>query len=181
MFQNIITEGKKWHHLAVKTLSVLFSGIKSNHIRDFYCLNCFHSFRTKNKLKKHENVCKNHDHFYVEKPKEDNKILKFKSLFNKICACHNNPEKSSTTKHTSSGYSLFAHCSFDNTKNKLHYYRGEDCMKKFCKDLKKHATKIINYEKKEMIPLTIEKSKSYHDQKLCYICKKKKKLYWWWQ
>ena len=28
-------------------------------------------------------------------------------------------------------------------------------MKKFCKDLKEHATKIINYEKKkEMIPLT---------------------------
>ena len=31
-----------------------------------------------------------------------------------------------------SGYSLFTHCSFDKTKNKLDYYRGEDCMKKFC-------------------------------------------------
>ena len=29
-------------------------------------------------------------------------------------------------------------------------------MKMFCKDLKEQATKIINYEKKEMIPLTDE-------------------------
>ena len=27
-------------------------------------------------------------------------------------------------------------------------------MKNFCLDLRVHATKIINYEKKEMIPLT---------------------------
>ena len=30
-------------------------------------------------------------------------------------------------------------------------------MKKICKDLREHATKIINYEKKKMIPLTPEK------------------------
>ena len=72
-------------------------------------------------------------------------------------SCHNNPEKSSTTKinkHTPSGYSLFTHCSSNVTKNKLSYYRGKDCMKSFCKDLKEHAIKIINYEKEEMIPLT---------------------------
>ena len=27
-------------------------------------------------------------------------------------------------------------------------------MTRLCKDLKKHATKITNYEKKEMMPLT---------------------------
>ena len=71
--------------------------------------------------------------------------------------CHNNPEKSSTAKvnkHTPFGYSLFTHCSFDRTINKLDYYRGNNCMKNFCLDLREHATKIINYEKKEMIPLT---------------------------
>ena len=50
--------------------------------------------------------------------------------------------------HASSAYSLFPHCSFDSTKDKLDCYRGKDCMEKFCKDLKKHVTKIINYEKK---------------------------------
>ena len=33
-------------------------------------------------------------------------------------------------------------------------------MQWFCKDLKEHATKIINYIKKEMIPLTDEENKS---------------------
>ena len=32
--------------------------------------------------------------------------------------------------------------------------------------------KIINYEKKEMIPLTDEENESYVKQKVCYICKK---------
>ena len=36
----------------------------------------------------------------------------------------------------------------------LDYYRDQNCMKKFCKDLRKHAEKIINCNKKEMVPLT---------------------------
>ena len=32
--------------------------------------------------------------------------------------------------------------------------------------------KIINYEEKEMIPLTDKETKSYEMQKVCYICKK---------
>ena len=47
----------------------------------------------------------------------------------------------------SSGYSLFTNCSFDLTKSKLYCYRGKDCIKRFYKDLKEHATQIINYEK----------------------------------
>ena len=45
-------------------------------------------------------------------------------------------------------------------------------MKKFCLDLREHATKIINYEKKKMIPLTKKKEKNHNKQKACYICKK---------
>ena len=42
----MITDSRKWHYLVVKKLSVLLRGITSTHIRDFYCLNCFHSFDT---------------------------------------------------------------------------------------------------------------------------------------
>ena len=107
-------------------------------------------------------------------PNEDDKILKYKhggksmkvpfiiyadlkSLLEKVNTCHNNPKKSSTTKmnkHTLSGYLLFTHYSVDATKNRLDCCRGKDCMERFCKDLKEHATKIINYKKREMIPLT---------------------------
>ena len=76
-----------------------------------------------------------------------------------MSTCQNNPSESSSTeinKHTPSGYSIFTHCSFDQTKNKLNCNRGKHCMKKFCKDLRDHTTKIINYKKKKMISLTTE-------------------------
>ena len=44
----ITDDGKKWHYLAVKKLSALLRGITSNNHRDFYCLNCLHSYRIKN-------------------------------------------------------------------------------------------------------------------------------------
>ena len=93
----------------------------------------------------------------------------------KVVTCQNNPEKSFTekkTKHTPSGYSLFTNCSFDLTKNKLDFYKGEHCMERFCKDLREQAMKIIEYEKKEMVPLTDEENESYENQKVCSICKK---------
>ena len=46
-------------------------------------------------------------------------------------------------------------------------------MKKFCKDLREHSTKIIIYEKKKIIPLTTEETVHYTKQKVCYIRKKK--------
>ena len=45
-------------------------------------------------------------------------------------------------------------------------------MTKFCEDLRDNATKIINYEKKEMIPLTKKEEEIYNNQNACYICKK---------
>ena len=36
---------------------------------------------------------------------------------------------------------------------------------------------MINHEKKQMIPLTYEETKSYKEQKFCYICKKKINTY----
>ena len=101
----------------------LLKGITSNHKGDFYCLNCFHSYSTKEKLKKHQKVCNDYDHCYVEMSDEGNKILKYnygekslkvpaiiyanlECLLEKMHSCQNNPEKSYTkkkTKHTPSG------------------------------------------------------------------------------
>ena len=75
------------------------------------------------------------------------------------------------TKHTSSGHSLFTNCSFDETKNKLDCYRGEDCIERFWNDLRDRAMKIINYEEKEMIPLADKENKPYEKQKVLHIQK----------
>ena len=188
----MITDCEKWHYLVVKNLSGLLRGIISDHNADFYCLNCFYSYRTKNKLEAHKKICENHDYCHVEMPIEGNNTIKYnrgeksikmpftiyadlECLLEKMSTCQNDPNKSSTTKinkHTPSGYSIFTNCSFDESKNKISYYRGNDCMKKFCKDLREHSTRIINYEKKKMIALTTEEKIHYNKQKVCYICKK---------
>ena len=98
----MITDGKKWHYLAlksvrrfdgkrgynrpIKSLSRLLRGKTSNHDGDFYCLNCFHSYCTDNTLKKHDSLCNKHDHCYPEMPTENNKILKYNHRKNSLKA-----------------------------------------------------------------------------------------------
>ena len=52
----MISNGENCHYLVVKNLPRLLTGITANHKEDFYCLNCFHSYRTKNKLEAHKNM-----------------------------------------------------------------------------------------------------------------------------
>ena len=104
-------------------------GITGNNNGGFYNLNWFRSYTTKNKFATRKNLCEYHDYCYVKMPEED-KILKYnhgeksmrepfviysdlECLLETMSTCHNDPEKSSTTKinkHTSSDYSLLTNC-----------------------------------------------------------------------
>ena len=99
----------------------------------------------------------------VTMPSEDTKLLEFnknqesdkalfgiydvlESIMEKIEGCKNNPLNSSTTKvseHISSGFSI----STRTIENKHDVYSGKHLMKKFCKSLREHAMKIINFKK----------------------------------
>ena len=133
----MITDDKKWHNLAVKSLSALLRGITSNHNGDFYCLIFFNSDSTKNKLKKHEGVCYDQDCCYVEMPNDN---------------CQNNPEKSYTEKKLSI-HLLATHClcivhlnQWSCTQQKIKFIVTK--AKIVCKTFVK-TTRIINYEKKK--------------------------------
>ena len=161
----MIADGKKWQYLFVKRFSALLNKITRNYEGGLYCLNCFYSFRGENAPKKHENVCKNRDYCYVEIVDKDNNISKYNSaekyirvtfilyvymecLLENISTCHNDPNKSLTIKineNTSSDYLLLTYCSFDNSKTKLSYYRGQDCMKMLCKE---YAKRVIYCKKR---------------------------------
>ena len=149
----MITDGKKWHYLAITSLSALLQGMSSNHDGDFYCLNYFNSHNTKNKLKEHEEICNNHDSYHIKMPKQVEKILKWirgekslkapfaiyldlESLLKKEQSCQNNSEKFYTEKktiHEPSCWAMFTSCSFDEKENKLNYCRGKDCIAKIIK------------------------------------------------
>ena len=129
----IIWNGEKqWHYLAVKRLSALLRGITSKNNGDFYCLNCLHSFRTKNKLGSHKRVCENKDFCTVIISPEDTKISEFNQyqkshkapfityanlecIIEKIDGCKNNPENLNKTRaiqYTPSGCSMSRISSF---------------------------------------------------------------------
>ena len=135
----MISNGENWHYLVITNLSGLLRGITSNHKEDFYCLNCFCAYSTKNKLEAHKKICENHDYCHAEMPSKDNNTIKYNQgekyiklpfvvyadlecLLEKSSTCQDNPNESSTTeinKHTPSVYSLFTHCSFDKPKINL--------------------------------------------------------------
>ena len=73
----MITNSNKFHYLAVNNLSALLQGNSSIHKEDFYSLNCFNSYTTKNKLKEDKEICNNHDSCRIETPKWVEKILKY--------------------------------------------------------------------------------------------------------
>ena len=110
----MISNGENWHYAAVTRLSGLLRGVTSNHNNDFYCLNCFHSYSTKNKLEEYKKICENRDYCHVETPTRDNDIIKYNQgeksiklpfvfdadlecLLEKMNTCYNNPDESSTT------------------------------------------------------------------------------------
>ena len=70
-------EKDRWHYLAVKKLLTLLTVITSKHHGNFYYLNCFHSFITKNKLKSHEKVCKNKYFCEIVMSSEKDSMLDF--------------------------------------------------------------------------------------------------------
>ena len=148
-----------------KTLSALLRGIASKNSGDFYCLSCLHSFRTKNKLESHNQVCENKDFCNIIMPYKDIKKLEFNPcqksdqvlfiiyadldcLIEKIDACKNNPQNLSTTKlrkHILSGLSMSTISSFRSIENNHDVYRGKYCMKNFWELLRKHVVKIIKF------------------------------------
>ena len=73
----MISNGENWHYLAVKSLSRLLRGIISNHDGDYYCLNCFHSYKTENKLKAHKKICQNNEYCNIEMPSPNNNLIKY--------------------------------------------------------------------------------------------------------
>ena len=156
----------KWHYLALpsnldedgfrrpkKSISRLFEGISSKSHGDFYCYGCLHSFRTEIALKNHVDLCKNNKFAKIELPNGEKKFKKYKpgvkSLkmntviyadFESILAPYNTCEKQNETtksinKHIACGYSINV---VDNHSNrcKQTYYRGDDSVTKFCKEIR---------------------------------------------
>ena len=125
----MITDGRNWHYLAITNLPALLQGNSANHEGEFYCLNCFNSYATKNKLKEHEEICHNDDSCRIGIPKLVEKVLKYNPGEKSFAiyldqSRQSNPKKSYTeekARHEPSDGAMFTRCSFDKKQNKLNY------------------------------------------------------------
>ena len=53
----MITDGhKKWHYLAVRSLSIFYKDLYPSHDDEYYCMNCPYSFRNENKNLNHMKI-----------------------------------------------------------------------------------------------------------------------------
>ena len=133
----MITNGYgDWHYLAIKSIPALLRGVASTHNVDFYCLNCFHSYRTQATLEKHERICYNNDHCAIVMPDEKHKYISstlgknslriplviyadIECLLMKMDSCENTSNNSYTEKkslHVPCRYSIVTCYSYDKTK-----------------------------------------------------------------
>ena len=164
--------------------------ITSTHNGDFYCLNYFHSYRTSNKLQEHEKLCQTHDFCNLKLPSDEyiestpgKNTLKMPFityadlnayLLKKVLVIIHMISLLEIKKevHIPCGYSIVTCYSFDKSLNEQKYYRGKDCMQNFSMTLRAIFNKLINYEQKDMIPLTDDEKVLYDSQKVCFLCEK---------
>ena len=58
----------------------------------------------------------------------------------------------------------------DGSKNKTFFYRGPECMERFCEMLNAHKT---IFEHKKNVTIIYCRFQSYPEQKIYYVCEKK--------
>ena len=72
----MITDAKdKWHYITTKSIPALLRGLISTHNGDYYCLNCFHLYRTAKKLNEHEDLRVKNNYCLIKMPEEDKKYI----------------------------------------------------------------------------------------------------------
>ena len=144
----MITDGKKWHYLVVRSLSALFRGITSSNNGDFYCSNFFFIHIVHLTNLKNMTVRNNHGYCHVDMLEEGKNILKYRPgdkslkvsfiiyadlecILKKEQSCQNIPTNSYTEEKAKLSLSLT--CSFDQVKTSTSFIEEKIVLKSFAK------------------------------------------------
>ena len=191
----LIKDGEKSHYCLVKNISALLSSqINNNDHKRYFCLNCFNSFKDKDKLEEHKDYCYENESVKILMPQQGT-FLRFKnflhsekapfaiyadfeSLIKPMDNCDPDPNKSYTKKyqkHKPISFSYYINSSVDGVyKSILRKYTNTkpedaDAMDVFIKWLEEDVKAIANIEEKEMI-FNEEDKKQFNKASDCWIC-----------
>ena len=150
-------------------------------------MNCLQGFPTEIRRDKHFDYCTDNETVRIEMPNEGSlvkfydkqnqlKVLfvmyaDFESFLNPIEPSESNPEESYTkviNLHIPSGFCIYSKFAYGKAENPLKLYRGEDCVKAFCK-----AKRLYHMvPEKLMKPLTRKEWREVNRAMKCHICVK---------
>ena len=196
----MITDGEKWHYLALKSiqtnddkmkptkaLSRLFKNITSKNTTNYdHCLNCLNSFRSENVLKNHEPICSNHEYCKINMPTTDDNILKYTNIKNQqknqytiyldiectLEKFNDNNMNCNTKKINKQIPNSYALLIVSEHKeNQLYHYRGLNSVEHISNKLFEIGEEILNERKYPMKVLTREENESHKNTEVYYICK----------
>ena len=191
----LLKDGEKSHYCLVKNISALLSSqINNNDHKRYFCLNCFNSFKDKDKLEEHKDYCYENESVKILMPQQGT-FLRFKnflhsekapfvvyadfeSLIKPMDNCDPDPNKSYTKKHQKHkpiSFSYYINSSIDGVyKPILRKYtktkeEDMDAIDVFIKWLEEDVRAIANIEEKEMI-FNEEDKKQFNKASDCWIC-----------
>lgn len=89
------------YYLPVTKLSALLKQLKSTHIEDFYCLNCYFFSRIGKRHNFHVKMCTNHKYCQVSMPEKSITppfliYVDFETMLEKIDSCKSKPKNQQT-------------------------------------------------------------------------------------
>jgi hypothetical protein len=113
---------------------------------------------------------------------EEGSTMKFKNFKNQLerpwiayadaeCSVCPTGDKNKTHRHEPNSACFYLVCTYDNTKNRLWSYVGEDCITEMIIELNRTAEEVFeDMRKNEKMVMTSEDWKPFKHAKCCYIC-----------
>ncbi|XP_057294619.1 uncharacterized protein LOC130623147 [Hydractinia symbiolongicarpus] len=164
----LLTDDKKSHYIAIKSLSRLLGSDKSkNHAKMHFCMNCLQAFPTIESRDKHYIYCKDNEAVKITMPTEKEKLLYYKD----------GQQQFKVPFAIYADFESFLIPMKENAKEtktkKLNRYRGKNCVKMFVDHLEDEVKRLYStFPQQDMLPLTEVLQREREAAKTCHICMK---------
>ena len=183
----LITDGKKSHYTAIKSLSSLLKRENSKYKGEYYfCINCLNAFFSIRSRNKHYINCIDYEAVTTEMPwKEEDKYVQyhdwqkqFKALFimyadfESILEPLEENSKGRVNRHVPSGWCVYSKFAYGDVPDPLKLYHGKDCVKRFVDYIETEVKRLFSYLEHPMLPLTKMLQREHEKATTCHICMK---------
>ena len=189
----LISEDGLWHYTVIQSLSRLLTNRNTKHrCKQYFCTNCLQGFTLESSRDQHCSYCINNEMVREEMPSKGSTVefydrqnqfrvqfmmyADFESILMPIQGPAPDPSEAyinEVNKHIPSGWCIYSKFAYEDVKDPLTIYRGEDCIKRFCDHIMNEVIRLYHmFPEKPMDPLTNRQWKSYKRSRECHICYK---------